>query len=283
MKRKIAAGIILMVIIILTGCRESISTEEVYDEGLAQLEQLETVSLSRTQSLRAQQQTFRSTMEADVQFEPLEMYGTIEMSLLDLREPLQFQMYLNDDEWLSLPDHQGATWETNDREQFDDVVFENISSLLSIYKPYRHEFLMKEVDVVFAEDVTEVEVIDEDEEVDLELEENENKKIVAAYEVSFRGSDEKYKPLVRSHLEQMNLSELQGVDLDSVMESVEIERIDMIVQVDQETFDILRFQTRFRYLVEVLDEFHVIDESVIINLRDHNEPIDFDQLREQAI
>ncbi|MDT8858826.1 hypothetical protein N0O92_01200 [Alkalihalobacillus sp. MEB130] len=279
MKNKLSISIGLILLILLTGCRESISTEEVYDRGLATLEDLETVFLDRTQTIRAQQNSFRTSMEADVQFEPLEFYGTVQMSLLDLREPLHFDMYVNDEEWLTLPEYHGATWETNEREQFEDVVLEDLPSLLAVFKPYRHEFLMKGVDVVYTDGGSDVEVIDEDEEV--ELEEGDIEQVVPAYEVSFRGSDEKYKPLIRTHLEQMNLSELQGVDLDSIMDTVEIERIDMIIQVAQDSFDVLRFQTRFRYLVEVLDEFHVIDESVAINLRNHNEPIDFEKVRDE--
>ncbi|MFC0469982.1 DUF6612 family protein [Halalkalibacter kiskunsagensis] len=279
MDRKILAVAIVSLMLVLAGCGEELSPKEVYDNGLVQMEQLETASLSRTQTLRAQQESFRTSMDVDVQFSPLEMYGTIEMTLLNLKDPLLFFLYVDDDEWLTKPDRDGADWEANPREQLQDLVLEEPASLLNVFKPFQNEFLMKDVEMVYTEGEEEVDLLEEDVEVE-EVAVDESEEVsISAYEVSFRGSDEKYKPLVRQHLEQMNLTDLQGVDLNAVMETVEIERIDMTAQIEKETFDVHRFQTRFRYLVEVLDEYRVIDESVIIRLNNHNEQIDFEQIR----
>ncbi|WP_332698826.1 DUF6612 family protein [Halalkalibacter lacteus] len=281
MGRKMLAIAIVSLMLVLAGCGEELSPEEVYDNGISSMEKLDMASLSRTQTLRAQQESFRTSMDVDVQFSPLEMYGTVEMTLLNLKDPLLFFLYVDDDEWLTKPDRDGADWEAIPREELQDLVLEEPASLLNVFKPYQNEFLMKDVEVVYTEDGEEVDLIEEDVEVEEVAVDEAEEVSISAYEVSFRGSDEKYKPLVRQHLEQMNLMDLQGVDLDAVMETVEIERIDMTAQIEKETFDVHRFQTRFRYLVEVLDEYRVIDESVIFRLNNHNEEIDFKQLREQ--
>ncbi|GAE26253.1 hypothetical protein JCM9140_2301 [Halalkalibacter wakoensis JCM 9140] len=136
---------------------------------------------------------------------------------------------------------------------------------MEAFLPYNNEFLMKESEILYYDPENEEVLLDEEAET------------ISVYEVSFRGSDEQYRPLVLQHIEQMGLADHPNLNMDDVMESIEIERIDMTIFVDVETFDVHRFQTRFRYTVEILDEFRVIDESLLLRFQNHNEPVSIEE------
>ncbi len=270
--------------LLLSACGDGLRPEKVYDNAVKATEEVDTVMMQRNQTLRAQDESFSTSMVGHIRYEPLEALTTMRISLINLSEPVQMNMYLNEDKWLVRPEQYGADWEERDRSSFDDVVFEQPTVLLEEFMPYREQFLMKEIEIVYNEDATNQieDVAGEATEEEGEADKEKNLVTYEAYEVSFRGSDEQYKPLIRQHIEQMGLADLPGVNLDEVMETVQIERIDMTARIEKETFYVHRFHTRFRYLVEILGEYRVIDESLLLRFKDHNEPIDFEALRAEA-
>ncbi|MDV2684331.1 DUF6612 family protein [Alkalihalophilus lindianensis] len=271
----------LSISFLLVGCDDHPPTSEIYEQAIEVTDQLESVKFQRNQTMRAQQDSFRGQMNGAVVYEPLEFYGSMEMNLLNLNEALQLESYVNDSEWLVRQNQQEAEWEEYDRTEFQDTLLEHPSLMLEWFEPYQDQFLMKETAISpFQEQEDESTEGENGEEVDAETEEVEVEKI-DVYEISFRGADEQYKPLVQTHIEQMGLVNRSSVNLDDVMETVEIERIDMTVFVDKETYDVHRLQTRFRYLVYIEGEYRVIDESLLLRFDQHNEPIDFDELKNE--
>ncbi|WP_100405687.1 DUF6612 family protein [Bacillus solitudinis] len=261
---------VVLLLLLLSACNEQQSTEEIYDRAIEETEKLQTVKIQRNQTLRAQQESFRTQLEGFVQYNPLEAFGTMRMTLLNLSEPLEMEVYLNNNKWEIRPKQFGASWQTREREEFEDVIFENPTVYMNLFEPYKEEFLKKEIEIAYMEGT-------EPEDVNQSENEEEEPRI-PAYEISFRGSDEQYRPLVKQHLEQMGLLKHSDLNVDEVMDTVEIERIDMTIFVDKETFQVHRMQTRFRYLVNILGEFRVIDESLLLRFAEHNEAIEFEEL-----
>ncbi len=253
------------VAMMLSGCGDQLKAVQVYEEAITATEQLESITFQRNQTLTAQQESFRSGMEGVIEYNPLQAYAEIQMNLLNLTESLDMEMYVTDNEWRVRPNNPGATWQARDRNGLDDIIFENPARLFEVFQPYSEEFLMKESEILFYDPENEELLMDKEVET------------IPVYEVSFRGSDEQYRPLVLQHVNQMGLADRPNINMDDVMESIDIERIDMTIFVDVETFDVHRFQTRFRYTVEILDEYRVIDESLLLRFQNHNEPVTIEE------
>ncbi|MDV2886380.1 DUF6612 family protein [Alkalihalophilus pseudofirmus] len=270
----IAAGLSFL----LVGCSEHPPTEEIYEQAISQTEQLETVQFQRNQTLRAQQDSFRGQLLGGVQYDPQRFYGELEMELLNLNESLKMKMYLDEENWQVRQDQEDTEWEDYNREEFEDALLEHPSLLLEWFTPYQDQFLMKETTIApfqLEEEGAEEEGTDEENESTEEIEEER----IDVYEISFRGSDEQYKPLVEQHIQQMNVANNANAEIEEIMDTVEIERIDMTVFVDAETYDVHRLQTRFRYLAYIQGEYRVIDESVLLRFHEHNQEIDFETLK----
>ncbi len=267
--KQLVLPVVILLSIVLAGCSEQMQTEEIYDRAITATEELESVTFQRNQTLRAQQESFRSAMNGVIQYEPLEVYSDVQMHLLNLNESVDMDMLITEDEWKVRPYQPGAMWQERNREDMTDPLFDDPTSLLKEFEPYKESFLMKQSNIRYYEPGQQ------------ETDEVDEEELIPTYEISFRGADEQYKPLVQKHIEQMGLASHENVNIEEVMDSVEIERIDMTIFIDQETFDVHRFQTRFRYVVQILDEYRVIDESLLVRFQDHNQPITIDEFVNQ--
>ncbi|MFB4163268.1 DUF6612 family protein [Alteribacillus sp. JSM 102045] len=235
--KKTAAVVVSTGLLLLSACGEQQLPEEVYKQSIEAMEELDSVYFTHSNSLNAEQEGVSNFTRGVVQYsDPLEAYIKTNMNLIDLEEPVELDLRVNGDE---IEIREKEEWEEYDTEVSELDSLMRPAEDMNFFLDFEEEFLMKEEDDY--------------------------------YEVSFKGTDERHHTLVEKKLNSLGITESAGGLSQKALDSIQLDRIDMVAYIDKDTDLLLGYDSRFTFTIELAGELREFNEISYVRYEDYNE------------
>lgn len=240
-----------MTALILTSCGQDMLPEEVYKSSIAKMEQLDSVYFTESSQLQVGEDQVSSFTRGVVTYQtPLKAYMETEMNVVDVSEPLDLHIRVNGDD-VTIRENGETTWEEYNTSAESVLMKARPTHTLEFFLDFEEEFLMKE-------------------ENDL-------------YHVSFKGTDDRHIALAEKKLRRLGIAE-EGVLTEETLNSIELDRIEMVAYIDTETMYMVGYDTRFTFTMELLGDLVRFNEIIYVRYDDHNHVTgDLEQFMEEKI
>ncbi|SDI03030.1 hypothetical protein SAMN05192534_1194 [Alteribacillus persepolensis] len=223
-------------VVLLSACGEEQLPEDVYKQSIEEMEQIDSVYFTHSDTLSAEQQTVSSFARGAVQYdEPLQAYIESNMNVIDVNEAVELDFRVNGDD---VEVRENKEWEDHDTNADELQPLIKPTEDMRFFLEFEDEFLMKEEEEY--------------------------------YEVSFKGTDERHVSLVEKKLQSLGVIDGDGLG-EEEQSSIQLDRIDMAAYINKDDMRLRGYDSRFTFTIELAGELQTFNETSSVRYDDYNE------------